>query len=131
MNFDGNCKEAVKFYADVFGTIPGKTMTYSEMPGDSQYMKSEYADKIMYTDLQIAGTTVMFSDVPWDTKHTAGTNIVMSPGSTDEDEVRRWFNGLQAGGQVIMPLGETFFSKLYGMVIDKYGICWNVTCSGE
>ena len=127
LNFNGNCKEAVEFYAKVFQTAPGRSMTYGDMPPTPGFdVPKAFAGKIMYTDLMVAGTNVMFSDVPWNTEHTAGTNVILTISSGSEDEVRRWFGELQASGEVISPLGETFFSKLYGMLVDKFGIYWNI-----
>ena len=30
------------------------------------------------------------------------------------------------GAEVQMPLGKTFFSPRFGMVTDKFGLCWMV-----
>ncbi|MCL2853041.1 MAG: VOC family protein [Defluviitaleaceae bacterium] len=127
INFDGNCKQAVEFYSKVFGVNPGMNMTYANAPADpNNPMPASFADKIMYTDLKIAGANVMFSDVPPDTEHNFGTNIILNISTSDENELRKWFDNLQDGGHIIMPLGETFFAKMYGMVADKFGICWNL-----
>ena len=127
MNFDGNCREVVEFYGKVFKVAPGSLQTYGEMPPTPGFdIPEALANKIMYADLKIAGTNIMFSDIPPDTDYAAGTNIVLTIGSTDDAEIRRWFGELKEGGEVISPLGETFFSKLYGMLVDKFGICWNI-----
>ena len=127
VNFNGNCREAVDFYAKVFNARPGKVMTYSDMPADPDFSVPEaFADKILYIDLVIAGTNIMFSDAPWHVQHNPGDNVILTVSSGDEAEVRRWYAELSEGAQVLMPLGETFFSKLYGMLTDKYGICWNI-----
>jgi len=42
------------------------------------------------------------------------------------DEVTRLFNELKEGGEVIMELGQAFFSELYGMVQDKFGVIWQI-----
>jgi PhnB protein len=36
------------------------------------------------------------------------------------------FNGLVPGGQVTLPLGETFFAKRFGMLKDKFGVHWMI-----
>jgi uncharacterized glyoxalase superfamily protein PhnB len=40
------------------------------------------------------------------------------------DEIKRWFNGMKDGGSVRMELGPQFWSKLYGFVMDKFGVGW-------
>jgi PhnB protein len=34
----------------------------------------------------------------------------------------RIFAALAAGGQIQMPLGQTFWSPRFGMVIDRFGV---------
>jgi PhnB protein len=127
INFNGNCKEAVDFYANVFGSKPSHTQTFAQMPQDPSFkVTPDFADKILYTDLKIAGSTVMFSDVPPGVEYKPGSNVVLNIISKDRNQAIAWFNALSQGGEVQMPLGETFFSKLYGMLTDKYGINWNV-----
>ena len=127
INFDGNCNEALDFYANAFGASVGKVMTYADMPPDPSFpVSDDLARKVMYADMKIAGTNVMFSDAPDDAEYKAGTNVVLTVSSDNEEDISKWYDELQVGGHVIMPLGETFFSKKYAMVADKFGICWNI-----
>jgi PhnB protein len=41
-------------------------------------------------------------------------------------DAERKFKALAAGGQVQMPLSETFFAKRFGMVADKFGVGWMI-----
>ena len=36
------------------------------------------------------------------------------------------FAALSDGGKVQMPLAKTFFSPLFGMVADRFGVSWMV-----
>ena len=124
LNFEGNCAEVLEFYAKVFETNTGMVMRYGDAPGDSQVPGFE--DKIMYSDMMIGGENLMLSDVPPQGTHVAGNNFCLSYSGKDFDRLRRIFTDLSDGGTVIMPMGKTFFSELYGMVTDKFGITWNV-----
>lgn len=125
INFDGNCREAVGFYAKVFKTEAPKFMTYGEAPPDPEMVLDETEKKlIMYTDLNILGTTVMFCDNPPGMPYVQGNNISLTVVTKDADEIKRLFRELLAGGEVEMELQETFWSNLYGMVTDKFGIGW-------
>ena len=129
INFNGNCREAVTFYAKVFDKNVPTFMTYGDAPpGPSVDAQSAQANKdlVMYTGLNIAGTEVMFCDYTADMGYVHGNNISPVVSSTDMDEVRTLFERLSEGGTVDMPLGETFWSSLYGMVTDKFGITWQV-----
>ncbi len=125
INFDGNCREATQFYAKVFESEVQCLMTYGEMPPDPNYPLSD-ADKehVMYSCVPIFGCNVMFCDVPSNMPLTKGDNISPTLGTDDQDEIRRLFALLSEGGEVLMPLEKTFWSELYGMVQDKYGVIW-------
>jgi len=128
VSFNGNCREAVEFYSKVFKTEAPKFMTFRDAPPDDDMGLSE-ADKdlIMYTDLNIFGVQVMFSDTPPGMPFVAGNNISLTLITKDEDEIRRLFRELGEGGEVDMELQETFWSNLYGMVTDKFGISWQLS----
>lgn len=63
LNFNGNCREAVEFYAEVFGTEQPNIMTFGETPPNPEFALPEEAkDLVMHTRLNINGSNVMFSD---------------------------------------------------------------------
>lgn len=127
INFQGNCREAVEFYEQVFGTDKPDFMTFGEMPQgpDSQFtLPDNLKSWIMHTRLTIHGSNVMFSDVFPDMPFTTGNNITLVIVSDDMEEIKQSFNKLKEGGTVKMELQETFWSKCYGMITDKYGISW-------
>jgi len=122
--FDGNCAEVLEFYGKIFDTKPGQAMKYADAPGGSQV--PGYDDKIMFADMVIGGENVMFSDAPPVNPYVPGNNFCLSYGSKDSEKMHRVFDALAEGGTVIMPMGKTFFSELYGMLTDKFGITWNI-----
>lgn len=132
INFKGECREALSFYEKVFQAKAGRIMSFSDMPPDPNYTVAE-EDKnlVMYADLSIFGCNVMFSDIPSSMTLVKGNNISLTLSTKDEGEVRRVFNELKEGGSVDMELQTTFWSKLYGSVMDKYGIIWQVMVEGE
>ena len=125
INFNENCREAVNFYAQVFGLEEPAIMTYGEAPPNSQMpVTEETKNLIMHASLTIFGTVVMFMDTTPDMQVNQGDNIVLTIRSKDLDEVQSLFNKMKNGGRVLMDLQETFYSKCYGMLIDKFGIPW-------
>ena len=127
INFDGNCREAVEFYAKVFQTEVGNLMTYAESPPEPDYTVPEAdKDKIMYAGVSIGGMIVMFMDMPTDWPLAAGNNINPTLNVEDKDEVLRIFNELKEGGKVYAEPMQTFYSELYCMVEDKFGVIWHV-----
>lgn len=125
LNFNGNCREAVEFYAQVFGTDKPKIMTFGELPKDPNFTLPEEAKNlVMHTRLNISGSNVMFSDVFPGMPYTVGNNVNLAFVSKNLDEVKNCFAQLSEGGKVTMELQETFWSKCYGQLTDKFGIIW-------
>jgi PhnB protein len=125
LNFNGNCRQAVEYYAEVFGTEQPKIMTFGDSPSDPSYPLPEEAKSlVMHARLTISGSNVMFSDVFPGMPFVAGNNISLTLVSKDIDEVKSVFHKLKEGGKVGMELQETFWSKCYGSLEDKFGIHW-------
>lgn len=125
LNFNGNCREAVEYYAQVFGTEIPNMMSFEEMPPNPEYPLPEGAKHlIMHSRLNISGSNVMFSDVFPGMPFVVGNNISLTIVSDNMDEIQSAFNKLKDGGTVGMDLQETFWSKCYGSLTDKFGIIW-------
>ena len=133
VSFDGECRDAVAFYGTVFDAAPTTMMTYADNP-QADAVAPEDRDRVLYAALSVGGNVVMFSDCPYDptgTGYVPGNNVALTFGSTDPDEVARVYRRLSDGGQVLMPLGRTFFSEQYGMVRDRFGIIWQLSRASE
>ncbi|MEK3935617.1 VOC family protein [Sporosarcina sp. FSL W7-1349] len=130
--FNGNCREAIEFYADVFGTEEPQIMTFGDSPPNPEYpLPEEAKDLVMHSRLEISGTIVMFSDTFPGTPYTVGDNISLAVVGKDVDELKSAFGKLKEGGTVTMELQETFWSKCYGQVQDKFGILWQFSHDAE
>ncbi len=125
INFDGNCRKAVEFYAKAFQKDMPELMTYGDTPGYTPDEKDK--DRIMYTALEIGGVTVMFMDFSSDMEMKRGNNVQPSLGIEDKAEVERLFNALKEGGTVGMEPQKTFWSDLYAMVTDQFGVDWHLS----
>jgi len=127
INFNGNCREAVEFYAKVFKSEVSNLMTYSQAPSDPNSPISESdKDKVCYAGVVIGESVVMFCDMPECSHVVIGNNINPTVSMGDKQEVIRIFNELKDGGEILMELQQTFYSELYGMVKDKFGVAWHV-----
>jgi len=133
LNFNGNCREVVNFYAEVFETENPKIMTFGEMPPNPEYpLPEEAKDLVMHSRLNISGSNVMFSDVFPGMPFIEGNNITLAMVSKDLEEITSAFSKLKEGGKVVMELQETDWSKSYGQLTDKFGIIWQFNYdSGE
>lgn len=118
------------FYKSVFGGEFSYIGRFNEMPQDENIKLSEAdGNKIMHVSLPISAETNLFgSDTvgAWSPKLVQGNNYSISINASSKEEADRLFNGLSAGGQVTMPLENTFWGAYFGMFVDKYGINWMV-----
>ena len=57
---------------------------------------------------------------------TFGNNFSVSINADSKEEADTLFNGLSAGGTIIMPMEKTFWGAYFGMFTDKFGINWMV-----
>ncbi|RHB50430.1 VOC family protein [Exiguobacterium sp. AM39-5BH] len=125
LNFNGDCRDAVLFYADVFAEPAPEIMTFAAQPGpDGEPVPDELADLVLHARLSVHGTSLMFSDAMPDGPVTFGQNITLAVVTDDLEAIRREFEALSDEGHVLMPLQETFWSKAYGMVEDRFGVQW-------
>ena len=126
--FDGNCREALEFYARVFRSEIGNLMTYGDAPRDPNHTVSENdKNRVIYAGIPVGGMVIMFADIPYGNEFNKGDNICPTIGTDDKDEITRLYNELKIGGKVHMHLCQTFFSELFCMVEDKYGITWQIS----
>lgn len=127
LNFNGNCREAVEFYAEVFKTEKPQIMTFGEAPPNPNYeLPEEAKDLVMHTRLNIDGSNVMFSDTFPGMPFVEGNNVTLAVVNRDIEQIKSIYEGLKEDGKVVMELQETFWSKLYGQVTDKFGIHWQL-----
>jgi Uncharacterized protein conserved in bacteria len=124
LNFQGNCAEAFDFYKKVFGVEHAFVMKYGDAPASAP-VESDWKDKIMHTSIQLGGGLLMGCDAPKGRSTPIG-GFQISVESKEETEVKRIYEELKEGGSVQMPISPTFWSPLFGMCTDKFGVAWMV-----
>ena len=121
VNFRDNAREAMEFYADVFGG----SLTVSTF-GDYG-TEGPDADKIMHAQLESdAGYTLMGADTPEGMPHNPGDNVTISLSGDDAEQLRGYFSRLSEGGMVTTPLEVQMWGDEFGMCTDRFGIGWLV-----
>jgi PhnB protein len=127
--FNGNCEQAFLFYQSVFGGEFPFLGKFKDMPVDDNFppVSEEEADRIMHVTLPIGDTVLMGSDSTSQSGDVVvGNNITVSINTASKVEANSIFNGLSAGGTIIMPMTYTFWGAYFGMFTDKFGINWMV-----
>lgn len=128
--FNGNCEEAFLFYKSVFGGEFSYFGRYKEMPSyDNEKISPEDGEKIMHISLPISKeTSLMGNDYIeyFGRKTIFGNNFSLSIAAESKEEADRLYNSLSAGGDLGMPMGDTFWGAYFGMLTDKFGVNWMV-----
>jgi len=125
--FGGRCEEALAFYRAALGAEVDMLMRFRESPDPPppDVIPSGFEDKIMHAAFRIGSTVLMASDGCEEAQRFSGFSLSLALPTADE--AHRAFAALADGGQVQMPLGETFWSPCFGMLTDRFGIGWMIT----
>lgn len=128
---NGNGQEAVKFYEHALDAKVEMLQTFGNMPENPEYpIPAEAKDRVLHAHLKVGNTDLMISDTFPGQPYEMGSQVTIAIHINDAEKAKEVFAKLQDGGQVVMPLQETFWSPLYGQVKDKFGVEWQVSMVG-
>jgi PhnB protein len=122
VNFAGKCAEAFRYYEKHLGGKIGMMMTHGQAPDQSQ-VKPEFKDAILHAHISIGDTELMGADIP-NAQPMRSAYLTLSVQSDAEAE--RIFSALSGGGEVFMPMQETFFATRFAQLRDRFGINWMI-----
>lgn len=120
LNFDGNTRDAMQFYAGVLNA----TLELQTFGDVGMADKPEIKDRVMHATLSVGNVLIMASDPMPDQQFVEGNNVWININCESDDEIERLFTGLADGGMVIMPLADQFWGAKFGMLRDRFGINW-------
>ena len=122
--FEGRCEEAFEFYRTAIDAKLERKLYFKDNP-DPNMGPHDHPEKVMHMSFKVGDSTFMASDGRCLGK-AKFEGFALSLLVADAAQVAKYFNALAAGGQVQMPLAKTFFSPMFGMVADKFGVTWMV-----
>lgn len=124
LSFAGNAREAMEFYASVFGGELN-ILAFGDMGGMG--MPEDQHHLVMHADIMVNdGVTLMGADMG---EH-AHANGSISMSGDDDDTLRGWFAGLAEGGEVKEPLAAAPWGDVFGQLTDKFGVAWMFNIAG-
>ncbi|ENQ3105711.1 PhnB protein [Bacillus sp. 491mf] len=128
---NGNGQEAIKFYEHALDAKVVSLQTFGDMPENPEFkVPAEAKDLVLHAHLKVGDTNLMISDTFPGQPYQIGSQVTIAIHIQNADKSKEVFEKLQDGGQVVMPLQETFWSPLYGQVKDKFGVEWQVSTEG-
>jgi len=121
--FNGNCEEALKFYEKALGGEIKDLMRFEGSPAENM---SEDKQKVMHSHFAVEGNLLfMASDSGSNDQQAANGGMVhLSLNFTDAGKIQQVFSAMGEGGNVTMPLQDTFWGATFGMLTDRFGINW-------
>lgn len=135
LHFNGNCMQAFDYYSKHLGGKLLLSMTYADMPPQpaaapvtESGCQPEASDKIMHASMQLGEGLLMASDCP-PGRYTKPEGFFISLDPKEPTEAKRIYDALSAGGEIFMPLGETFWAQAFAMFKDQFGIPWMINCA--
>ena len=125
---NGNGQEAVKFYERALNAKVIGVQTFGEMPGNPEFPTPiEAIDRVMNAHLKVGDNDLMLSDTFPGQPYQIGSQVTIAITIGSVEKSKEVFEKLKEGGQIEMPLQETFWSPSYGQVTDKFGVTWQIS----
>jgi uncharacterized glyoxalase superfamily protein PhnB/uncharacterized protein YndB with AHSA1/START domain len=135
--FDGRCEEAFRFYENVLGGKLAGLMRYADAPSAPPSFKG--CNRVIHVSLRVGDRVLMGSDMPaggldptppehqpeaYKPPRGFRANVTVDTPA----EAERIYQALAEGGTIAMPIAETFFAQRFGMLNDRFGTPWMITC---
>ena len=121
LNFGGNCEEAFRFYEQHLGGKITMMMTQSQAPG----APGGAGNAIIHARMNIGDTVLIGNDVPANVFQKM-RSVYMYLSLDSAEEAERVHNLLAEGGEIFMPLEETFYASRFSMLRDRFGVSWSI-----
>ena len=120
LNYGGNCEEAFRFYEQHLGGKITTLMRHGEQPAMSE-VPAEWNGKVLHARMNMGGTELLGADIPgYQPMRSAYLSLTVE----SDAEADRVFQLLSDGGQIFMPMQETFFASRFAMFRDRFGTSW-------
>jgi PhnB protein len=121
--FNGNCEEALKFYENALGGEIKDLMRFEGSPVENMNADKQ---KVLHSHFYANGNLLfMASDSGEGGPGSPNGGMVhLSINFNDNGKLENVFSKLSDGGNVTMPLQDTFWGARFGMLTDKFGVNW-------
>ena len=125
LNFNGRCREAMTFYQQCLG---GELVMQkiAESPMATQ-LSSEASANILRSTLTRNGVLLLMGSDIVGTQLQHGNSIALCLTCSSDEEISRIFTSLSAGGEVRLPLHQSFWGSTCAELTDKFGMLWMLT----
>ena len=120
VNYAGSCEQAFGFYEQHLGGRITLLMRHADAPAPTR-VPAEWRNAVLHARIEIGGAVLMGADIP-DAQPMRSAYLTLTLDSAAEAE--RIYALLMDGGEVFMPMAETFFASRFAMLRDRFGTSW-------
>lgn len=121
LNFGGNCEAAFRCYEQHLGGRITMIMRQNEAPG----APADASDAVIHARMEIGDTVLIGNDVP-PARFQPMRSVYLYLALDSTEEAERVYKVLTDGGDVFMPLAETFYATRFAMLRDRFGVSWSI-----
>jgi PhnB protein len=126
--FNGDCEAAFRFYEKCLGGKITFMANYGGSPMEN-HVPAEWAGKIMHATLTVGDQLLQGADaMPGTFQKAQGLSVTLNMKAAEAADAERIFQALAEGGEVQMPIQETFWAVRFGIVTDRFGTPWMINC---
>ncbi|HEY4051790.1 MAG TPA: VOC family protein [Acidobacteriaceae bacterium] len=122
LNYAGKCEQAFRFYEEHLGGKVTMMMRHGQHP-DTGKIPPELKEAVLHARINIGDTVLMGADIPG---AQPMRSAYLSLLAHSPDEAERIYALLSDGGEIFMPMEETFFALRFAMLRDKFGTSWMI-----
>jgi PhnB protein len=126
LNFDGQCATAFRHYERRLGGKLTMLMSYGDSPMADK-VPVEWRERIVHATLELGGMRLFGADVSPDS-YVVPQGFAVTLSVKDVERGRELFGTLAEGGTLRMPFQKTFWSPGYGLLVDRFGVPWEINC---
>jgi PhnB protein len=122
--FDGNCADALQFYAQALGARIEALIRGADTP-IAAHLPPEHAERVMHGRLALPGGGTLYAgDCQAHVDYLGIHGVRMTLNFDSAAQATGAFNALAEGAEVTMPLQQTFWATVSGMLTDRFGVPW-------
>ncbi len=126
LHFDGQCEAAFQCYQGILGGEITTLLSFGKSPLAAQ-LPEDWQARILHANLQLGELSLLGSDAfPGTYQRPQGFAVTL--GIANHAKAARAFEALADGGQIQMPFQATFWTPGFGVLVDRFGIPWEVNC---
>ena len=121
LNYGGNCRQAFEFYAEHLGATITFLTTHGEL--ESSDVPPDWKNAVLHARIDIGETVLLGADIPPD-RFQPMRSAYLTLMVDSNEEAERLYALLTEGGQIFMPMEETFYAHRFAMLRDRFGTSW-------